>query len=214
MTKQSNSKTVSSKGEAVFSKPISTRHSLARPGDPLVKADGKVVPDRKRAPVDTSRVVDPISFRPMKKRTMRELPGGVGQINGAAAVFTYTMLGVSDREICDALKIDMEQLATIKTHPVYSDIFETVHNEFINTNSEIIQSRIAAMAHDALDSISNIAVHGKQEKNVLLASQDLLERGGISVKNFEQKKNVALTGLKILVTEEKGTVEVTIHGTD
>src|SRR5688572_5679560 len=106
--------------------------ALARVGDPLVTESGQVVhpegyingkPLPKEKP---SLVLDAGTFRPLKKRNLKELPAEVGTINGVAAVFMYTMLGVGDREIADALGIDVRRVEDVRAHSAYKECFDTV----------------------------------------------------------------------------------------
>src|SRR3954447_568709 len=104
---------------------------LARPGDPYVTFRGQVVqPENDYEEKESVGILTPTSFKAAKKRTLKELPAPVNVINGVAAVFMYTALGIGDREICKALKITMEDLQQIKKHSAYSECFEIVSQEF------------------------------------------------------------------------------------
>ena len=184
---------------------------LARWGDPYVKPDGTIVPpDRINGGVDTALPkVDVASFKPSRKRTLKDLPAPVGTLNGIACIFMYTTLGLGDREIADTLKINMKQLKELRAHPAYSECFEAVTNEFINVNSDMINARIAAYSHDALTEIASIALGGKEERNRLRGSTYLMNAGG-----YGDKKNAAPTArndLRIVIIG-KGDQEVKVEG--
>lgn len=193
--------------------------ALARVGDPLITETGaKVEPEGyangrplpKEAP---AMVLDAVSFRPSKKRNLKDLPAEVGTLNGIAAIFMYTMLGVGDREIADALRIDFEKIEEVRTHPSYKECFEIVVAEFINKNSDLLSARIAAYSHSALDVVGGLAMNGKKEETQLRASIDLLDRAGVRPKDVEQRNIVNKSELRIIVvdnTKESTQINVDI----
>ena len=182
--------------------------ALARVGDPLVTEKGaKIEPDGyangrplpKEAP---AMVLDAETFRPLKKRNLKELPAEVNMINGVAAVFMYTMLGVGDREIADALRITVPEVEAVRAHSAYKECFDTVVSTFIDKNSDLLAARIAAYSHSALDVVGSLATTGKKEETKLRASIDLLDRAGVKAKDVEAR-NLGNKGneLRIVVVE-------------
>jgi hypothetical protein len=184
---------------------------LAKWGDPYVKPDGTVVPpDRVNGGVEKDiPKVDLKTYKPSKKRTIKDLPAPVPTLNGIACVFMYTTLGLGEREIADTLKISVKQLRELKEHPAYSECFEAVTSEFININSDLINARIAAYSHDALTQIATIALSGKDERNRLRGSTYLMNAGG-----YGDKTNVgaaAKNDLRIVIIG-KGDQEISVEG--
>lgn len=167
--------------------------ALARVGDPLITETGsKIDPEGYLAgrPIKTeapAMVLDAPSFRPLKKRTLRELPAEASLINGVGAIFMYTMLGVGDREIADALKVTVPQIEEVRVHSAYKECFDIVVAEFINKNSDLLAARVAAYSHSALDTVGAIALNGKKEETKLRASIDLLDRAGVKPKDVEAR---------------------------
>lgn len=187
---------------------------LARPGDPLATPDGQVHEyhgqvNHKRS---IQEQIDPAAYRPMHQRSIKELPGNVGVMNGVSVVFMYTMMGVGDREIADALHVTVEQVRDIRSHSAYADCFEAVLSEFINTNSELLNSRIAAYSHSALDTMGELVTNAKFEGTRLRAAADLLDRAGATPKQVEQRRgSAALQGLRIVVVDGEKSVNVNVE---
>lgn len=182
-------------------------NALARVGDPLVTAEGKTIdpdgyakgrPLPKEAP---ALVLDAANFRPIKKRSLKEMPGEVGMINAVAAVFMYTMLGIGDREIGDALGLSGNQVDDVRRHPAYKECFDMVVAEFINKNSDLLAARIAAYSHSALDVVGQISANGKKEETRLKASTDLLDRAGVRAKDIADKGSTNKSELRIIVVD-------------
>lgn len=177
--------------------------ALARPGDPLVLPNGTVIQDpkiRKQRVAALVNHLEPKDYRPRKQTSSKELPAPIGVMNPVALVFMYTLLGLGDREIGEVLGIGSGQVVEIRSHPAYADAFNAILQEFISTESEYIQSRIAAYSHIALETVTDIVVNGEQETNRLKASQDILDRGGIKIGDGKNGKNVN-TELRINIVD-------------
>lgn len=190
------------------------RRQLARPGDPLVLPDGEVLqPEGYEDQPDRFRV-KPKAFKATKRRSIKELNADPGTLNGVACVMMYTLLGVSEREIADAMKTDVKTVAQIKKHPSYPSCFELVAGEFVSANSELIQARLAAYSHKALDGVFEIATDGRKENNRLKANIDLLNRAGHSPKDQAAKAGMNRQELRITVIEGETTIDVshTLNG--
>lgn len=184
---------------------------LARPGDPYVMSDGRIV-----APVFCEEAVQSTAltvadFKPTKQRSAKDLPAPQSMMKAIATVLVYSLLGLGHREIAEALGIDVGIVDKVKAHPGYDETFQALFTEMINVNSEHMMARIAAYGPNALKGLANIAFHGKAETNQLRAQQDLLDRGGHSKKQASGAMNGA-NDLRIIVEQGDSTVEVNIGG--
>lgn len=191
---------------------------LARVGDPLVTDAGVIInPDGyvngKALPKEKpSMVLDAGTFRPLKKRNLKELPADVGTINGVAAVFMYTMLGVGDREIADALGVDAKRIEDVRAHSAYKECFDNVVDTFINKNSDLLAARIAAYSHSALDMVGFLSTNAQKEETALRASTDLLDRAGVKAKdNAERNTQNSRSELRIIVVDGKKDVSLDVN---
>lgn len=174
--------------------------ALAKPGDPLVTADGKeYIPEPLPGEeVEKPKTVSPHNFRASQKRSLKDLPTTEAMLNGIACVFMYSVLGVGDREIATALKISAAELKTIRAHPAYQECFNIVLDEFISANSGLLQARLAAYGSEAVDNIMSLAKTGEKEETRLRANIDIADRAGISKKD---QQKVSLNDLNIIVSK-------------
>lgn len=183
---------------------------LARVGDPLVLADGRrIEPTPAGGVVVEKSDAKPKEFKSTKRRNISDLPAEPRVLNGIACVFVYTILGVGDREIANALNIPVSHVREVKKHPGYAEIFDLVQDEFINIESDSIQSRIAAMGNDAIAQMFQLAMNGKFESTKLKASQDILDRGGHTRK--EAMKMGGGDALKIVVSKGNSETQVRVE---
>lgn len=190
---------------------------LARVGDPLVLPDGRVVQDQKaraaRLSADLGHL-NPADYRPQKRRSMKDLPSQVGVVTGAAAVLIYTLYGLSDRDIIHVLKITMPELEQLRQHSIYSEFFTVVQQEFINANSDMLQSRIAAYGNVAVERVGDIITSSPDDRVALRASQDFLDRTGAGVKQAAERRADSGKGsqFRVVVTDgDRDPISVSVE---
>jgi len=188
------------------------RPKLPAPGDPFVTADGRVIqPDSLKdiglldpQPLDVS----PQDFRATRARNMDELVAEPKMVVACAAVMTLTMLGISDREILEVLRITDEQLVSIRTHAVYEDCFNACYSELINANSSSLQARIAGYAHGALSNVVLLAATAKKDEVRLSANRDILDRAGTKAADHADREKGKTSSLRIAILKGDTTIEV------
>ncbi len=190
------------------------RSKLARDGDPYVMADGKVIQPENMFPdpaKDAALAKSSKAYRPLRKRSIKDLPAMPNVMKGIALVFTLTILGVSDREIGELLGVSSGQVRMIRDHVGYGETFEIVATEFVSAKSQRLVSRIAAMADDAIEQVHNIAVNGHKEANVLKASIDILDRAGVKAKDTEANRQQQ-NELRITIIKGGNDADVEVNG--
>lgn len=187
---------------------------LPRPGDPLVLADGTIVKEEVRhEPLKlgaTTLSTDPTNFRPAGKRIIRDFPANTQMFKALSVVFSFTMYGISNLEICDELGIDVDQLNELRAHHGYQELFNSVFSEFINANSDMLQSRIAAYSAAAVSKIGHLSTHGKKEETQLAASKDILDRAGMRPQDLEKVQAASMNELQIRITKKSDDVVVDV----
>lgn len=197
---------------ATARKPVTTTPSravapkLAAHGDPYVTSEGKVVqPEHMFGGEEhvTKQVKATKSYRPIRKRALKELPAEIAIMKGVVLVFSLTILGVSDREIADSLGITISQVRSIREHSAYGETFEIISSEFVNANSQRLVAKIAAYADDALEEVHTIAQTGK-ESNRLRASIDILDRAGVRPKDTAAQNQAQQNELRITIMRHDG----------
>lgn len=190
--------------------------ALACPGDPYVTVDGKVVKPID-AHVDVEDEVFKVSaqsFKPTNRRSIRELPAEVSVMKGIACVFVFIMLGMSNRDIAEALGIAVDQVKQVREHKAYGEVFDTISGEFVNSNSQYIGARLAGYSNDALTKLAQIAFNGEKEENRLKGNVELLGMAGVTSKKTDAERNsVSMNELHIIVTEGgSAKVDVKVNG--
>lgn len=197
------------------SSPKALGPALARVGDPLVMADGRIFEPTPAlsGELPPQPKMRPQDFKPTKRRSMSDLPIDDPKLmNGIVCVLMYSLLGIGNREIADALGIFIHDVQHIKKNSAYGESFDWIRDEFINVNSEMLHARIAAYGHDALTQVASVALRGKHEGNRLKASVDILDRGGVTKKEATKSGGMA-DALRIVVTSSGDQrTEVSVGG--
>lgn len=185
--------------------------TLARPGDPYVMPDGRQIqPEGDRIDVVSNQSkLDVKSFKASRRRVLKELPAQPSVLNAIGCAVMYSILGIADREIAQALNCKASELQNIKSHPAYGECFGALVSEFINANSDLIHSRIAAYGHDSLTRVAHLAINGTKEEVSLRASQDLLDRGGFTKKDVNRGAN-GMDELRITITRGGEDVKINL----
>jgi hypothetical protein len=148
--------------------------------------------------------VDPVTFRGRYRKNIDELPAAPNIMTAIGAVMLYTMYGVGDREIANALKCTVIDVEEIRAHPAYGDYLELVGAEIISAESDNLTHRLAAYTHGALDTIAHVSRNGKLENNRLRASIDIMDRGGFAPKAVAEKQVSLKNVLRIQVMDDNG----------
>lgn len=184
---------------------------LARVGDPLVLADGRVIEPIPAGGVKVEKVdARPHDYKATKRRNIADLSAKPAVLNGIGVVLVYTLLGVGDREIAEALRIHVNKVKEVRKHPTYTEIFSLIQDEYINANSELIQARIASYGSTAVDTAADVMMDAKGKAPVRLkAAEDFVEWGGYSKSN-NVKGGAGMEALRILVTKGDDKTEISI----
>lgn len=194
------------------SQPSTPARTLAKNGDPYVTANGKIIQpksfDGKDDPIKKAKIK---SYKPEKKRTLKDLPAQPGVLRGVACVFVYTMLGLSDREIAESLGINLGEVRLVRENAAYAEVFDVMSSEFINANSKLLQARLASYAEDALTNVYGLAMGAAKDEVKLRANIDLLDRGNIRPKDNDARDRQQVNELRITVIKQ-GDADIEING--
>jgi len=190
---------------------VTKRSKLAAYGDPYVTASGKVIQAENlfATPIDPPKSMK--AYRPLRKRSVPDLPASPNVMKGVALVFSFTVLGISDRDIAEICNITPNEVRQIRSHAAYGETFEIVATEFVNAKSQRLVSKIAAYADDALETVRDISVNGQKESNQLKASIDILDRAGVRPKDTAEMGKSQQNELRITIVKSDDT-EVAVDG--
>lgn len=181
--------------------------NLAKPGDPYVLPGGVLVQeDTFGGELVLQEHTSAGDFRAKARRAINTLPDKPEVLNIIAAVLLYTLLGLTDREIGHIINIETEQIGAIRSSPAYIECFDAITKELINANSDHLQSKLAAQAANALNTIIDLSMNGKEQTR-LRASSDLLDRAGIKPQDANRSNQNELR-IVIMKDEQAATLEL------
>lgn len=203
-----NGKNKPSKGNGVKS------NALAKPGDPLVNQRGEqLTEERDNAPsaVEIKTITEPKDYKPAHRTVLKELPAPVKAMNLVAVIFMYTLYGIGDNELSEAIGISIDDIIKVRETRAYGETFDTMMKEFISANSEFMECRIAAYSGGALSKVASLSQNGKKEETQLAASRDILDRGGFRPQDQLSKSQSPMNELRITITNTSENIEADIE---
>ena len=184
--------------------------NLARPGDPYITDKGDVVLDGEGKAMNALPRADSVlgaplarNIIPKNRATIADLPAEANLQTAINCVLVYQLLGLSENETSHLLHIPLADVQRIKHHIAYQETFDILFHEFINTNSNSLQAKIASFAGDALQNVMTIAKEGKHEVAKLKANQDILDRSGLHPEHLfgKHKEDDGFDSLKIVIQD-------------
>lgn len=184
--------------------------NLARPGDPYVSDKGEVILDGEGSAMNALPRADSVlgaplarNIIPKNRATIADLPAEANLQTAINCVIVYQLLGLSENETSHLLHIPLADVQRIKHHIAYQETFDILFHEFINTNSNSLQAKIASFAGDALQNVMHIAAHSKHEVAKLKANQDILDRSGLHPEHLfgKHKEDDGFDSLKIVIQD-------------
>ena len=155
--------------------------SLARSGEPLKLADGRVVyPNGDIAdahmPVVVDTGVEPV-IRPQVRRRISDLPALPKQMNAIGAIFSYVMFGLDDEEIASATGLDVAQVAQIRDSDPYRQLHEAIIRSVLDGQSDTVREMFARNARHAATTMVEALQSGTRADR-MAAARDILDRSG------------------------------------
>lgn len=194
---------------------------LAKKGDPYVGNDGrayeamneegKSVALKENVNELTVPLINEMTIS--TKRNPNELPSDGSVQKAINVILVYHLLGLTENETAHLLGVDLQQVRDIKELPAYQETFEAMHGEIISANSNNIQARIQSYASNAVTRVASLMDEADKDIVKLKASQDILDRSGMSADTLYGKNNGdSVDGFKIVVqdAEEDGKKSIEI----
>lgn len=181
--------------------------ALANPDDPYVDDKGAVVVQKgngidKSAP-EIVRVPNIMAHEPSRARSAKDLPATIGtQQQAIFVVLGYHLAGLTSVEIAHEIGVDLVDVKNLMADESFQQSFSLLFNEIINLNSKSLVAKMHHYSHNAFQRIVNLSNKADKDMVSLKASQDILDRGGITPKNlgFGEEENDA-DGLRIVIND-------------
>lgn len=147
--------------------------------------------------------VEHTTFTPVvhNKRRLEDLPTDARQMNAVCAVLAYTLMGIDDGDIALAMRVDIEQIDSLKRSDPYRRAQEMATEAFVNGQNEAAAGVLANAALPAARAL----VTGIKDKNVanrIRAAESILTRNGIGA---DGNQNMNGKGLLIRIVKDADT---------
>lgn len=111
------------------------------------------------------------------RRSLADMPLPAKQLNFISAVLCYTLIGLSDRDISEALNVSVDQVERAKVTDAYTTVSEYVTKSIIDEDADNVRAMFSANAKNAGRRVLSL-MDSEDEKVALKASQDVLDRAG------------------------------------
>jgi LPS O-antigen subunit length determinant protein (WzzB/FepE family) len=194
---------------------------LAKPGDPLCTPRGNVeLPAKNPQKFEEDLSLSAPILRNMtinSRRNVKELPSNdPGTQTAINAILMYQLLGLTQNETANILRIDLNTIQNIMLGSEYQMTFEMIFNEVINANSNSLQATLGRHAHSAIAQLVHLHKNAESEMVQLKASQDIADRAGLSSDTLYGKNSSSEEDtLKIVITdandEEKTKISIDLN---
>lgn len=143
------------------------------------------------------------------KRSLADMPVPARELNVISVVCLYSLIGLSERDIAEALKIDVDRVARVKMLDAYTTVYDYVTKSIIDEDSEDVAHLFAAHARTAAKSVVDLATDPDGNSAVRLrASQDILDRAGHRPIDRIQIQGQLDHTLKVVYVEDEQSIGV------
>lgn len=136
------------------------------------------------------------------RRSLADMPLPAKQMNVISAVCLYTLVGLSDRDIAEALGITIDRVGSIKMLDAYTTVYDYVVKSIIDEDSADVRSLFAANARNAATTMVELAQTAENDGVRLKASQDILDRAGHRPADVVHVKAQLDTTMRVVYVEE------------
>ena len=135
---------------------------------------------------------------PVNPMRLEDLPSTPKIMNATCAIVSYKLLGLPDRDICDALGCRPDQLDDILNGEVYKTTYDRVIESFLNGQKQNAKDILANGVVQAATELVKIVKNSKNEANRLKAAESVLNRNGVS----DEASNGMSGGLTIKIIKD------------
>lgn len=154
--------------------------SLAQGNEPLRLADGSVVYPGGRIAGDTPVDAEGIGGVVSKVRVSRkisDLPDTPRVMNAIAVIMGYTLFGLDDESIAEAVKLKPDQVIRIKKSDPYTQMYDAVVRSVMDAETDVVREFISRNAKNAA-SVMVEALGAGNRADRMAAARDILDRSG------------------------------------
>lgn len=185
--------------------------------EPLVLADGTKI-----NPIDGHVVTDEVlvevpNTEDIKReivtarKRISDLPVPPAQMNTLSVIISYSLFGVTDKDMALALMIPLEQLQVIKQSDTYLDLHQQFVKNIIESDLSDVRGLFVQKSRTAADKMFGL-MDSENETTKMAAAKDVLDRAGHRPVDVIEHRHKMEGGLTIEYVEKKNdlpTVDVT-----
>lgn len=176
--------------------------------------DGKVVPLKVVEPVAveeedevTSTDLDPSKLVVPTQKKLRDLPENTRTMNGISAVLCYSLFGLNDDDIAEAIGTTIDRVESIKKLPSYTAMRNDVITNVISAEQSDVRELFVKHSRRAVHTVVD-AMNAKKTADRLKAAGDILDRSGFRPADVVEHRHRLEGGLTIEVVRKDGAAPV------
>lgn len=145
---------------------------LPEPNEPLVLADGTRVYASGRLESPT-----PVPLAPRAKKHIKDIPTTVPVMNAVSVVLGYTLYGLDDTGICEATRLNEQQLKQIRDSETFATMLKEATDSILFHDAQNVRSVIASKSRKAAEKLAAF-VDCDNPALSFAASREVLDRSG------------------------------------
>ena len=144
--------------------------------------------------------------KPVHQMRLEDLPSSTKIMNATCAIIGYKLLGLPNRDICDALGCNINQLEDILNGEVYKSTYDKIIESFLNGQKENAKDILSNGVITAANELVKIVKNSKNEANRLKAAESVLNRNGIA----DGSGSTGMQRLTIKIIKDTKSDDITI----
>jgi uncharacterized protein YqgV (UPF0045/DUF77 family) len=182
----------------------------------LVYKDGKIVPvtptvveveEQCEEEEDVSTSLNPSRLVIPVKKKLRDLPESTRTMNGISAVLCYSLFGLNDDDIAEAIGTTIERIANIRALPSYVTMRNDVITNVISAEQNDVRELFVKHSRKAVNTVVE-GMDAKRTSDRLKAASDILDRSGFRPADVVEHRHRLEGGLTIEVVRKDSVLPV------
>jgi hypothetical protein len=150
---------------------------------------------------ETSTTLNPAKLVIPVQKKLRDLPENTRTMNGISAVLCYSLFGLSDDDIAEAIGTTVERIENIKKFPSYTLMRTDIITNVINAEQGDVRELFVKHSRKAVGVVVE-AMDAKRTTDRLKAAGDILDRSGFRPADVVEHRHKLEGGLTIEVVRK------------
>lgn len=182
-------------------------NQLVEGNEPLELADGTFIDPSNGLPVQKEEefVEVPSNTELLERaitvrRRLSDFPAPPKEMNMLSVVMSYTLYGLSDRDIAIATGLTEEQVGSIKMLDIYKEYQNEILKGLLESDADAVRDLFVKGSHVAALKINNL-VNSEDDTTAMSASKDVLDRAGHRPADIIEHRHRVEGGLTIEIVK-------------